>query len=402
MTDALRHPVLWLKARPFVADALLAGIVAAIPVTVWIVGDNPEPGVDWREPDAGLAVLIALSAVPLVWRRVRPLLVFALTVVAAMAMGAARYNTDFALFGDLVALYTVGAHCGRKASRRVLLGVAVLLGPMMAWGPSPHGGYPIGEVAFAYLMYGTVWLVGDNLKTRRANVAALRERAERAEQDRVEEARRAAEEERARIAREMHDVVAHSMSVMVVQAGGARRVLDKDPARAEHALQLIEETGREALTEMRRLLGVLREDDGADAPERLPQPSLDSLDDLVEECRAAGLPVAVRRRGDERPLPPGIDLAAFRIVQEALTNVRRHAGPAVAGVTITYAEGAVEVEVADNGRGLGADPPSSGDGPGHGLVGMRERVALYGGSVSAGPRPGGGFAVRAQLPLGAA
>jgi signal transduction histidine kinase len=191
------------------------------------------------------------------------------------------------------------------------------------------------------------------------------------------------------------------MSVMVVQAGGARRVLEKDPARAEHALQLIEETGREALTEMRRLLGVLREDDDAAAPERLPQPSLDSLDDLVEECRAAGLPVAVRRRGDERPLPPGIDLAAFRIVQEALTNVRRHAGPAVAGVTITYGEGAVEVEVADNGRGLGADPPSSGAGPGHGLVGMRERVALYGGSVSAGPRPGGGFAVRAQLPLAA-
>lgn len=398
---ALRHPVLWLKAHPFAADALLAAVVAAIPIAVWIVGDNPEPGVDWRQPDAGLAVLIALTSAPLAWRRRRPLRVLALTVLAAFGMGIFQYNHDFALFGDLVALYTVGAHCSRTASRRVILGFAVLMGPMMWLGPLPEGaGYGGGEIAFAYLMYGVVWLVGDNLQTRRANVAALRERAERAEQDRREEARRAAEEERARIAREMHDVVAHSMGVMVVQAAGARRVLDRDPARAEQALEMIEQTGREALTEMRRMLGVLRSDDGG-AAERVPQPSLAGLDDLVEECRAAGLAVAVRRRGEERPLPAGVDLAAFRIVQEALTNVRRHAGPAAAGVTITYAEGQVEVEVADNGRGLGADPPPAGAGAGHGLVGMRERAALYGGSVSAGPRPGGGFAVRARLPVGA-
>lgn len=396
---ALRHPVRGLKAHPFVADSILAALVAAIPIAIWIVGDNPEPGVDWREPDAGLAVLIALTSVPLAWRRVRPLLVMGLTVLTALLMGAAGYNHDFALFGDLVALYTVGAHCSRKASRRVLLAFVVLVGPMMVLGPLPEGvSWHLGDVAFAYLMYGTVWLVGDNLKTRRANVAALRERAERAEHDRREEARRAAEEERARIAREMHDVVAHSMSVMVVQASGARRVLGRDPERAEHALQQIEETGREALTEMRRLLGVLREgDDGT--PGRDPQPSLDRLDDLVEECRAAGVPVVLRREGEPRPLPPGVDLAAFRIVQEALTNVRRHAGPASAGVTITYGDTGVEVEVADDGRGLGADRPDGDGGTGHGLVGMRERAALYGGTVRAGPRPGGGFAVRALLPL---
>jgi signal transduction histidine kinase len=397
---ALRHPVLWLKAHPFGADWILAVIAAAIPTAVWIIGANPEPGVDWREPDVGLAVLIALTSVPLAWRRRRPLRVLGITVVAALGMGALEYNTDYALFGDLVALYTVGAHCGRRASRRVLLAFAVVVGPMMLLGTGPEGTRSsLGEVAFAYLMYGTVWLVGDNLQTRRANVAALRERAERAERDREEEARRAVAEERGRIAREMHDVVAHSMSVMVVQASGARRVIGEDPDRAEHALELIEETGREALTEMRRLLGVLRDEDGTAAAGRDPQPSLDRLDDLVDECRAAGLPVALERRGEERPLPPGIDLAAFRIVQEALTNVRRHAGPASAGVTITYSGREVEVEVADDGRGLGADPPADGADTGHGLVGMRERAALYGGSVRAGPRPGGGFAVRALLPL---
>jgi len=399
---ALRHPVLWLKAHPLVADSLLAAVVAAIPTAIWIVGDNPQPDVDWREPDVGLALLIVLTALPLVWRRRRPLRVLAVTVGAAVGMGAFQYNTDFALLGDLVALYTVGAHCSRTASRRVILGFALAIGPAMLLGPTPAGSRAtIGNVLFAYLLYGVVWLVGDNLQTRRANAAALRERAEQAERDRSEEARRAVEEERNRIAREMHDVVAHSMSVMVVQAGGARKVLDRDPAQAERALELIEQTGREALTEMRRLLGVLREDHGAGTVARDPQPSLDRLDDLVEECRAAGLPVALERRGDERPLPPGVDLAAFRIVQEALTNVRRHAGPASAGVTITYTDREVEVEVADDGRGLGADAPPASAGTGHGLVGMRERVALYGGSVSAGPRPGGGFAVRALLPLDA-
>lgn len=400
---ALRHPILWLKAHPFVADAILAVVVAAIPVTVWIVGDNPEPGVDWREPDIGLAVLIALTSVPLAWRRVRPLLVLGITFLAPVGVGILHYNHDFALFGDLVAVYTVAAHCSRTVSRRVMLAFAIVIGPSMWFAPLPEGAdYPTSDIVFAYLMYGIVWLVGDNLKGRRAGVAALRERAERAERDRQEGARRAVEEERSRIAREMHDVVAHSMSVMVVQASGARRVLGREPERAERALELIEQTGREGLAEMRRLLGVLREgEDGGAVVERAPQPSLDRIDDLVEECRAAGLPVALERRGDARPLPVGVDLAAFRIVQEALTNVRRHAGPASAGVTITYGDADVEVEVADDGRGLGADrsPAAGSDGTGHGLVGMRERAALYGGSVSAGPRPGGGFAVRARLPL---
>ena len=399
---ALRHPVLWLKAHPLVADGLLAAVVAAIPTAIWIVGDNPQPGVDWREPDVGLALLIVLTALPLVWRRRRPLRVLAVTVGAAVGMGALQYNTDFALLGDLVALYTVGAHCARTASRRVILGFALAIGPAMLLGRRRPGPVPpSGTSSSPTCSTGRVWLVGDNLQTRRANVAALRERAERAERDRQEEARRAVEEERNRIAREMHDVVAHSMSVMVVQAGGARKVLDRDPAQAERALELIEQTGREALTEMRRLLGVLREDDGAGIAARDPQPSLDRLDDLVEAVPRRRAPRRPRATGRRAPAAPGVDLAAYRIVQEALTNVRRHAGPASAGVTIAYRPDA-------RGRGGRRRPGprcrrSAGGGGHRARAGRHARARRPVRRVgSAGPRPGGGFAVRALLPLDAA
>lgn len=392
---ALGHPVAWLKAHPYAADALLAVVVAALPVAMWVAGVDDD-GVAWRPPDAGLAVCIALTSVPLVWRRSRPLLVLGLTLAAAALLGMREYNPNHLLGGDIVMLYTVAAHCSKRTSRLVLLGWVVVLGPLMLWAPVPEGGRtPVGDVAMAYLLFGIVWLVGDNLQARRANVAALHERAERAERDRAEEARRAVEAERSRIAREMHDVVAHSMSVMVVQATGARRVVARDPARAEEALGLIETTGREGLQEMRRLLGILREDTGPTGPDRGPQPTLDDIDVLVAECEATGLPVTVRREGAGGPLAPGVDLAAYRIVQEALTNVRRHAGPtATAEVAVTHSPDAVAVEVADDGRGPSAD--RTGDG--HGIVGMQERAALYGGEVTAGPRPGGGFVVRARLP----
>jgi signal transduction histidine kinase len=201
-------------------------------------------------------------------------------------------------------------------------------------------------------------------------------------------------EERTRIAREMHDVVAHAMSVMVVQAGAARTVMNKDTDEATAALERIEDTGRMALAEMRRLLGLQGSDE--ETPPLTPQPGLEGLDVLLERMRASGLPVEAVVEGTPRDLPPGVDLTAYRMVQEGLTNALKHAGEAHARVLLRYGAEALEVEVADDGRG----PPPDGVRPGaHGLIGMRERVALFGGSLETGTRPGGGFLVRARIPL---
>jgi len=223
----------------------------------------------------------------------------------------------------------------------------------------------------------------------------MRQRRLKEEQLEDEKARAAAaiSEERARIARELHDVVAHSVSVMVLQARGGRRVLESDPAEARQAFAAIERTGHEALDEMRRLLGMLRRSDEEVA--LAPQPSLRELDRLVEQIRAAGLPVQVVREGEPRELPPGVELSAFRIVQEALTNALKHAGPARARVVIRYGADDLELEVADDGAGAG-----NGSVPGYGLIGMRERVSVYGGELEAGRQAGGGYALRVRLPLG--
>lgn len=199
-------------------------------------------------------------------------------------------------------------------------------------------------------------------------------------------------EERSRIARELHDVIAHSVSVMVVQAQASQRLLDGEQGEARQALGSIETTGRQALTEMRRLLGILRRTDAELA--LAPQPGLGSLDALIGQFRESGLPVDLRVEGEPRSLPPGVDLSAYRIVQEALTNALKHAGPARADVVVRYSDDGVELEIADDGPGTG-----KGGGSGHGLVGMRERVALYGGTLESGKQDGGGYFVRARLPL---
>jgi signal transduction histidine kinase len=215
----------------------------------------------------------------------------------------------------------------------------------------------------------------------------------RLEADRAAAARRAVAEERQRIARELHDVVAHSVSVMTVQAGAVRRLLRPEQERERLALEAIETTGREALTEMRRLVGLLR--DQGSTPDFAPQPSMRTVDVLVGTVREAGLPVELEVEGEPRELPPGVDLSAYRVIQEALTNALKYAGPAKAWVTVRWKEGELEVEVANDGR---SEPV--GDGGGHGLAGLRERVSLVGGSIESGPRAGGGFVVKAHLPLG--
>jgi signal transduction histidine kinase len=232
------------------------------------------------------------------------------------------------------------------------------------------------------------------VRDRQIQAETLAARAELLEREQELRANAAVAEERARIARELHDLVAHNVSVMVVQAGAERHALREDQGSTREALSSIEQAGRQALAEARRLLGMLRRNGDAEGLE--PQPSLAQLDVLVEQMERAGLPVKLNIDGEPAPLPAGVELCAYRIVQEGLTNALRHAGPARAEVRLSYRPEAVDVQVRDDGRGTGA---SNGDGAGHGLIGMRERVALYGGRLHAGPRDGGGFEVHAHLPL---
>jgi len=253
----------------------------------------------------------------------------------------------------------------------------------------------VESFVFPVIFLGLLWGASVFVRNREEHAREAQERARQLVAQQETAAAQAVEEERQRIARELHDVIAHSVSVMTVQAGAVRRLLLPEQERERQALEAVESTGREALTEMRRLVGLLR-DQGA-MPEFAPQPSLRTLDVLLGTVREAGLEVDLEVEGDARELPPGVDLSAYRLVQEALTNTMKYAGPAHAWVTLRWRERELELEVANNGR-----TDSSSNGTGHGLAGMRERVALCGGTLETGPRDGGGFVVRCHLPLGAA
>jgi signal transduction histidine kinase len=254
---------------------------------------------------------------------------------------------------------------------------------------------PIGNVdgfIATSVIFGIIWTIAFALGRKFQEADEAKERAARAEGEREHRARAAVSEERARIARELHDVVGHSVSVMTVQASAVRRLLRPEQEKEREALLVVEQTGREALAEMRRMVGVLRRPE--EAPALAPQPSLEHLDKLIEQARESGLPVELRVEGEPVPLPAGVDLTAYRLVQEGLTNALKHAQAERAQVVVRYGAGDIELTVSDDGRGAG-----SGDGGGHGLVGMRERVAVYGGELEAGPRPEGGFRLRAKLPV---
>jgi signal transduction histidine kinase len=253
-----------------------------------------------------------------------------------------------------------------------------------------------GNVLFLTLIFGGPWLLAFVLGTRTQQTRELRERAERAERERERLASEAVAEERARIARELHDVVAHSVSVMVVQAAGVRRLLKSDQEREREALLVVERIGREALTEMRRMLGVLRA--SGDVAALAPQPGMQHIDKLVDQARRAGLTVELEVVGEAVQLPTGLDLSAYRIVQEGLTNVLKHGEQAKAHVRVRYGADEIELEVVDEGETTAAAVTDDG----HGLAGMRERVAVYGGEFEAGPREEGGFRVLARLPLAGA
>jgi signal transduction histidine kinase len=254
----------------------------------------------------------------------------------------------------------------------------------------PQGG--AGNFVFSSIFFAIAWGIGFAISRKYWEAEEAKERAVRAEQERVERARLAVADERTRIARELHDVVGHSVSVMTVQASAARRLLKPHQEKEREALLVVEQTGREALAEMRKMVGVLRRPE--EAPALAPQPSLEHLDKLIEHTRDRGLPVALRVEGEPEPLPAGIDLTAYRLVQEGLTNAIKHARAEHAEVVVRYGEGHVELTVTDDGDGAG-----EGGSSGHGLVGMRERVSVYGGELEAGPRTGGGFRLRARLPI---
>jgi signal transduction histidine kinase len=367
------------RSPRWVGDGVLA-LVLVLPAAT-TAGENAEPKPLWL-----FVALVFMQTLPLTVRRYRPRAVLGVTLGAALGT---NLLTDSAAFpvGVVVALYTVAAHCDRKTAVRAGVATGALLLPTLFFSPTSGGGAAYLFPAAALL--AIAWVLGDNLRTRRAYLREVEDKADRLEREREENARRAAADEQARIARELHDVIAHNVSVMVVQAAAAGDVFDSQPAKAREALASIEHTGREALTELRRLLGAVRTQDG-----KVPQPGLGRLPALVDQVRAAGLQVELTTEGNQRQLPLGIDLSAYRIVQEALTNTLKHARARRAEVVLRYSDDELAIDVVDDGRGT----TSNGDA-GHGLIGMRERVSLYEGELTAGPRPEGGFAVSARFPL---
>jgi signal transduction histidine kinase len=371
------------------ADVGLGLLALAALLDVWFTTDIKGPAI-------GLTIFTLGWSGALFLRRRDPLVagVACLTIILVEEMiwpESIAYSV-VAFAGAMIAIGFIGS---LGPGRRRLVGTAFALVAILAVTFRDPEGDWTGLLSLIPIS-GLAWGVGYAYENHRRRTAELEERAARLEREQETEARAAVAEERSRIAREMHDVVAHSLSVMVVQAEAAEAMLDVDPERARRPLAAVQGTGREALTELRRMLGALREADD-DAPSLAPQPGLAGLDALAEHVREAGLPVVVRIEGDPRPLPAGIDLSAFRIVQEGLTNVLKHAGPARAEVLVRYDDDGIALKVSDDGRGAGGVRENGG----HGLVGMRERVAVYGGELSAGPRPGpeGGFALSARLPL---
>ncbi|NMO38425.1 sensor histidine kinase [Streptomyces sp. GMY01] len=352
---------------------------------------------------AALAVSVVLC-VTVALRRRMPEKMVLLAAAAGLAQLIGNVETLVADFAMLVIVYTVAAIGARWASRFALAGgmcaatLAQIRWPeerASAWGQ-------IALAVFQTVPFALAWVLGDSMRTRRAYFAQLEERAARLEKEREAQAQVAVAAERARIARELHDVVAHNVSVMVVQADGAAYVLDAAPDQAKKALETISSTGRQALAEMRRLLGVLRTGEHQEGGEYVPQPDVEQIEDLVEQCRESGLPVDFRIEGTPRSLPSGVELTAYRIVQEALTNTRKHGGPnAGASVRLVYFDDGLGLLVEDDGKGAPHELYEDGgvDGQGHGLIGMRERVGMVGGTLDAGPRPGGGFRISALLPL---
>ncbi|MFJ9637406.1 sensor histidine kinase [Streptomyces sp. NPDC101178] len=357
-----------------------------------------------REEILAIPVALGLSTVVALRRRLpEKMLLLAIAVGVLQLVGDVR--PGIGNFAMLVITFTVATIGERWASRLALICSLSAAGlSQVRWEAEPGGSWPqqIFVTVIMTVPFVLAWVMGDSLRTRRAYFSQLEERAARLEREREAQSKVAVAAERARIARELHDVVAHNVSVMVVQADGAAYVMDAAPDQARQALETISSTGRQALAEMRRLLGVLRTGDAPESGEYVPQPDVEQIEDLVDQVRRTGLAVDFKVEGTARPLPSGVELTAYRIVQEALTNTRKHGGPdAGASVRLVYFDDGLGLLVEDDGRGAAHELYEDGgaDGGGHGMIGMRERVGMVGGTLDAGPRPGGGFRISALLPL---
>jgi signal transduction histidine kinase len=390
------------RRHPTMVDTFWAVVLLGLSALVIVAGrDGSLYHHSWLAVVCTLALCTVVSL-----RRRFPEAMLLLTIATGLFQLAADVRVLPADLAMLAIAYTVASVGARWSSRLALL--FALCAPALSelrWSGSYDTGWTrVVQAVFLTIPFALAWVIGDSLRTRRAYYAQLEERAERLQREREAQSKAAVAAERARIARELHDVVAHNVSVMVVQADGAAYVLDSSPEQAKQALGTISQTGRLALAEMRRLLGLLRTSDDAGG-EYVPQPGVDQLGELIEQVRGAGLPVDFAVDGSSRPLSSGVELTAYRIVQEALTNTRKHGGPAAhATVQLTYAEHELRMLIEDDGRGaFGGGPDEGGaDGLGQGLIGMRERIAMIGGTLHTGPRPGGGFRIRAELPLKAA
>jgi len=375
-------------AGPWVLDGLLAVVAAGAGVAAVATVLPFDPG----SPRAWAAYLLVLAhTLPIAVRRRWPVAVLAWGLATGAAFAALGLNLVSLTFAVLVYVYTVAAHRPRRTSLAGLAATEALL--VLVWLARPRAIGDGGTLVLDGLVMAAGWWLGDGARRRQEAVVTARQRAAELEQAREELARRAVTEERLRIARELHDVVAHSMSIIAVQSGVGVHVLDSQPEEARKALAAVEATSRQALVEMRRLLGVLRQE-AEPRGSLAPAPGLGEVEALAAEVARAGVRVEVRIDGTPCELPAGLDLSAYRIVQEALTNVVRHAGPATARVAVRYSPGRVALEVVDDGHG-----PDDQDRGGLGIAGMRERAALYGGTLEAGPLPGGGFRVAASLPV---
>ncbi|MEU1969857.1 histidine kinase [Micromonospora sediminicola] len=377
-------------------DAAVSGLVVLVAVLGLLAEQGGLPA---------FAVGVAMAAV-LFFRRTHPSLVAVAVAALALAQVVVGWGPLGYDIGVLIALYSVVKYADRLRDG-ILAGIGAAIGVLLASLQMPNAAYWWAGALYYGLVTGAVWLVGLNVRTRRLYVLSLEERAATLEREREAESRAAVAEERTRIARELHDVVAHSMAVMIVQADGVRFTLDRDPATAREAAKVVADTGRQALEEMRRLVGVLREPSRpepppvTDEPAAEPahrRPALVELPALLDRFRAAGLRIACAGAGTPVALPPGLELTVYRVVQESLTNALKHAGVgASVELTLDWDADAVVVRAVDDGRGRPVVRPAPSGG--HGLVGMRERVGVYDGSLAAGPTLAGGWRVEARLPL---
>lgn len=380
---------------------LVDGALAVFVLILGLTSRNELDGIAFgytREPDALNSLIIVLQTLPLALRRRYPRTVLAVIMGTWAVDRVLDYPSTLASAGLILAIHAIGSEMPARNALRIGVPLSLGVAVFTFIGSLVYESVDLVAVVVTFVSIAGPLALGMEVHQRRLHTQKLEERAARAEREREESAQQAVADERARIARELHDVVAHQMAVMTVQAEGARRLARGADPRIGEALDVIRAAGHEALTEMRRMVGLLRAAGPDDGGRPAPQPSLDQIEALARQITEAGLPVDLRIEGDRRPLAPGLDMSAYRIVQESLTNALKHAGAgAMAQVCLTYGPDELMIEVTDDGHGAAARLVG-GDG-GHGLVGLRERAAVVNGRFEAGPRPGGGFVVRAKLPV---